>query len=176
MVAELHWYVVHTYSGHEQKVADALRQRLEAFGLKEQITEILVPTQEKIVIDAGKKKTIRERLFPGYVMVRMILTDETWGVVRNTTGVTGFVGAGAKPTPLPAHEVDAILKFTKLEAPKFELKFKVDETVKVIDGPFTDFLGKVDEIDEEKGKVKVLVSVFGRETPIELDFLQVSRL
>ena len=176
MVAELHWYVVHTYSGHEQKVADALKQRLEAFGLKEQITEILVPTQEKIVIDAGKKKTIRERLFPGYVMVRMILTDETWGVVRNTTGVTGFVGAGAKPTPLPPHEVDAILKFTKLEAPKFELKFKVDETVKVIDGPFTDFLGKVDEIDEEKGKVKVLVSVFGRETPIELDFLQVSRL
>ena len=176
MVAELHWYVVHTYSGHEQKVADALKQRLEAFGLKEQITEILVPTQEKIVIDAGKKKTIRERLFPGYVMVRMMLTDETWGVVRNTTGVTGFVGAGAKPTPLPPHEVDAILKYTKLAAPKFELKFKVDETVKVIDGPFTDFLGKVDEIDEEKGKVKVLVSVFGRETPIELDFLQVSRL
>jgi transcriptional antiterminator NusG len=175
-MAELSWYVVHTYSGHEQKVADALKQRLEAFGLKEQITEILVPTQEKIIIDAGKKKTIRERLFPGYVMVRMILTDETWGVVRNTTGVTGFVGAGAKPTPLPPHEVDAILKFTKLEAPKFELKFKVGETVKVIDGPFTDFLGKVDEIDEEKGKVKVLVSVFGRETPIELDFLQVSRL
>jgi transcriptional antiterminator NusG len=176
METQLSWYVVHTYSGHEQKVADALKQRLEAFGLKEQITEILVPTQEKIIIDAGKKKTIRERLFPGYVMVRMILTDETWGVVRNTTGVTGFVGAGAKPTPLPPHEVDAILKFTKLEAPKFELKFKVGETVKVIDGPFTDFLGKVDEIDEEKGKVKVLVSVFGRETPIELDFLQVSRL
>ncbi|MEX0587422.1 MAG: transcription termination/antitermination protein NusG [Patescibacteria group bacterium] len=172
----LHWYVVHTYSGHEQKVADALKQRLEAFGLKDQITDILVPTQEKIVIDAGKKKTIRERLFPGYVMVQMILTNETWGAVRNTTGVTGFVGAGAKPTPLPPHEVDAILKFTKLSAPKFELKFSVGETVKVIDGPFTDFLGKVDEIDEEKGKVKVLVSVFGRETPIELDFLQVSRL
>lgn len=173
---ELHWYVIHTYSGHEQKVADTLKQRVEAFGLKEQIVEILVPTQEKIVIDAGKKKTIRERLFPGYVMVRMILTDETWGAVRNTTGVTGFVGAGARPTSLPPHEVDAILKFTKLEAPKFELKFKVGETVKVIDGPFNDFLGKVDEIDEEKGKVKVLVSVFGRETPIELDFLQVARL
>src|SRR4030066_243940 len=127
---ELHWYVVHTYSGHEQKVAEALKQRLEAFGLKEQITEILVPTQEKIVIDAGKKKTIRERLFPGYVMVRMILTDETWGVVRNTTGVTGFVGAGAKPTPLPAHEVDAILKFPQLEAPKFEPRVKVEETAK----------------------------------------------
>ncbi len=175
-MAELRWYVVHTYSGHEQKVADALKQRVEAFNLKELFGEILVPTQEKIVIDAGKKKTIRERLFPGYVMIQMILTDETWGVVRNTTGVTGFVGVGAKPTPLPEHEVEAILKFTQMEAPKFELNFKVGETVKVIDGPFTDFLGKVDEIDEEKGKVKVLVSVFGRETPIELDFLQVSRL
>ncbi len=175
-MSELHWYVVHTYSGHEQKVAEALKQRVEAFGLKDQIVEMLVPTQEKIIIDAGKKKTIRERLFPGYVMVRMILSDSTWGAVRNTTGVTGFVGVGAKPTPLPPHEVDAILKFTKLAAPKFELRFKEGETVKVIDGPFTDFLGKVDDIDEEKGKVKVLVSVFGRETPIELDFLQVSRL
>ena len=175
-MSELRWYVVHTYSGHEQKVADALKQRIEAFNFKELFGDILVPTQEKIVIDAGKKKTVRERLFPGYVMVQMVLTDETWGVVRNTTGVTGFVGVGAKPTPLPPHEVDAILKFTKMEAPKFELKFKEGETVKVIDGPFTDFLGKVDEIDEEKGKVRVLVSVFGRETPIELDFLQVSRL
>lgn len=175
-MVELRWYVVHTYSGHEQKVADALKQRIEAFSFKDFFGDILVPTQEKIVIDAGKKKTIRERLFPGYVMVQMVLTDETWGVVRNTTGVTGFVGVGAKPTSLPPHEVDAILKFTKMEAPKFELKFKEGETVKVIDGPFTDFLGKVAEIDEEKGKVKVLVSVFGRETPIELDFLQVSRL
>lgn len=173
---ELLWYVVHTYSGHEQKVADALKQRIEAFRFKDFFGEILVPTQEKIVIDAGKKKTIRERLFPGYVMVQMILTNETWGVVRNTTGVTGFVGVGAKPTPLSPREADAIIKFTKMEAPKFELKFKEGETVKVIDGPFTDFLGKVAEIDEEKGKVKVLVSVFGRETPIELDLLQVSRL
>jgi len=173
---KLNWFVVHTYSGHERKVNDALKQRIESLGLKEEIQDIFIPTQEKIVIDAGKKKTIRERLFPGYVMIKMILTDETWGVVRNTPGVTGFVGAGARPTALLQHEVDAILKFSKMEAPKFELKFKVGETIKIIDGPFSDFLGKVDEIDEEKGKVKVLVSVFGRETPVELDFLQVSRL
>ncbi|GMR18890.1 MAG: transcription termination/antitermination protein NusG [Patescibacteria group bacterium] len=174
--SEAHWFVVHTYSGHERKVIDALKQRIEALGLKDKIQEVFIPTQEKIIIDAGKKKTIRERLFPGYVMVKMVLSDETWGIVRNTAGVTGFVGTGSRPTPLPPHEVDAILKFTKMEAPKFELKFKVGETIKVIDGPFNDFLGKVDEIDEEKGKVKVLVSVFGRETPVELDFLQVSRL
>lgn len=173
---ELRWYVVHTYSGHEQKVADTLKQRVEAAGLKDQIPEVLVPTQEKIVIDAGKKKTIRERIFPGYVMVKMIVSNEIWGLVRNTTGVTGFVGARARPTPLPDHEVEAILKFTKMEAPKFEMRFKEGETVKIIDGPFMDFLGKVDEIDEEKGKVKVLVSVFGRETPVELDSLQVSQL
>lgn len=170
------WYVIHTYSGHERKVADTMRQSVEALGMQDRIQEIIVPTREKIVIDAGKKKNIRERLFPGYVMVKMVLTDETWAVVRNTTGVTGFVGVGAKPTSLPAHEVEAILKFTKMEAPAFEVRFEVGETVKVIDGPFADFLGKVTEIDEDKGKVKVLVSIFGRETPVELDFLQVSRL
>ncbi|MEX1061520.1 MAG: transcription termination/antitermination protein NusG [Patescibacteria group bacterium] len=175
-MAQLQWFVIHTYSGHERKVIDALKERIEALGLKEEIAELFIPTQEKIVIDAGKKKTVRERLFPGYVLVKMLLTDETWAVVRNTPGVTGFVGAGSKPTALPEHEVDAIMKFSRLEAPKFELKFKVGETVKIIDGPFTDFLGKVDEIDEEKGKVKVLVSVFGRETPVELDFLQVARI
>lgn len=170
------WYIVHTYSGHEGKVAAALQQRVESFGMKERIQEILVPTQEKIVIADGKKKTIRERLFPGYLMVKMILTNDTWAVVRNTTGVTGFVGPGGRPTALPKSEVEAILRFTKMEAPKLEVSFKEGETVKIIDGPFTDFLGKVEEIDEEKGKVKVLVSIFGRETPVELDFLQVSRL
>lgn len=175
-MTEAHWYVAHTYSGHERKVAETLKESVEALGIKDRIQEILVPTREKIVIDAGKKKTIRERLFPGYVMVKMVLSDESWAVVRNTTGVTGFVGVGAKPTPLPQNEVEAILKFTKMEAPKLELRFEVGETVKVIDGPFTDFLGKVTEIDEDKGKVKVLVSIFGRETPVELDFLQVSRL
>lgn len=175
-VPSARWYIVHTYSGHEAKVAAALQQRVESFGMKERIQEILVPTQEKIVIADGKKKTIRERLFPGYVMVRMLLTNDTWAVVRNTTGVTGFVGPGGRPTALPKSEVEAILRFTKMEAPKLEVSFKAGETVKIIDGPFTDFLGKVEEIDEEKGKVKVLVSIFGRETPVELDFLQVSRL
>jgi len=170
------WYIVHTSSGHEQKVVAALRQRVGSFGMEELIQEILIPTQEKVVISGGKKKTVRERLFPGYVMVKMVLTDDTWSVVRNTSGVTGFVGAGARPTPLSPSEVDAILRFTKMGAPKVEFGFKEGETVKINDGPFADFLGKVDEIDEGKGKVKVLVSIFGRETPVELDFLQVSRL
>ncbi len=173
---KLHWYVVHTASGHENKVATTLRQRIEASGLEDQIAEILVPTQSKIVIESGKKKEVQERLFPGYVLIKMELNDTTWQVVRNTAGVTGFVGIGAKPTPLPEKEVKAILKFMKMEAPKFEAKFTVGESIKIIDGPFTDFLGKVEEIDDEKGKVKVLVSIFGRETPVELDFLQVSQL
>ncbi|PIZ40482.1 transcription termination/antitermination protein NusG [candidate division WWE3 bacterium CG_4_10_14_0_2_um_filter_47_8] len=176
MEQEAHWFIIHTSSGHEAKVAETLRQRVESFGMKNLIQEILVPTCEKVVISDGKKKTIRERLFPGYVMVKMVLTNDTWTVVRNTTGVTGFVGAGARPTFLPPNEVDAILRFTRLEAPKLEVSFKEGETVKIIDGPFTDFLGKVEEIDGEKGKVKVLISIFGRETPVELDFLQVSRL
>lgn len=175
-MAEAQWYVIHTYSGHEGKVAEALRQRVEAFGMKDLIQEVLLPTQEKMVIADGKKKKVRERLFPGYVMVKMILTNDTWAVVRNTTGVTGFVGAGARPTSLPPDEVKAILRFTKMEAPKLEVAFKEGETIKIIDGPFKDFLGKVEEIDEEKGKVKVLVSIFGRETPVELDLLQVSSL
>jgi transcriptional antiterminator NusG len=173
---QAHWYIVHTSSGHEKKVVAALKQRLESFGMKDLIQKILIPTQEKVVISDGRKKTVRERLFPGYVMVKMILTDDTWAVVRNTTGVTGFVGAGGRPTPLPKSEVDAILRFTKMAAPKTEVTFKEGETVKIIDGPFADFLGKVEEIDEAKGKVKVSVSIFGRETPVELDFLQVSRL
>ncbi len=173
---KLQWFVVHTASGHENKVATTLRQRIEASGLEDQIAEILVPTQSKIVIESGKKKEVQERLFPGYVLIKMELNDTTWQVVRNTAGVTGFVGIGAKPTPLPEKEVKAILKFMKMEAPKFEAKFTVGESIKIIDGPFTDFLGKVEEIDDEKGKVKVLVSIFGRETPVELDFLQVSQL
>lgn len=170
------WYVVHTNSGHENKVAHAIKQKVAALEVGDQIQEVLVPTQEKIVIEGGRKRKVAERLFPGYVLVKMALNDSTWQVVRNTAGVTGFVGAGVKPTPLPKEEVEAILKFTKMGAPKFEVKFTVGESVKIIDGPFTDFLGKVEAIDEEKGKVKVLVSIFGRETPVELDFLQVSRL
>jgi len=173
---KLEWYVVHTASGHENKVAVTLRQKIKAAGLEELISEVLVPTQNKVIIESGKKREIQERLFPGYVLVKMQLDDTTWQVVRHTAGVTGFVGIGAKPTPLPKKEVKAILKFMKMEAPKFEVRFNAGDSVKITDGPFADFLGKVEGIDEEKGKVKVLVSIFGRETPVELDFLQVGPL
>lgn len=172
----LHWYVVHTASGHENKVAETLRQRIEASGLQDKITDVLVPTQNKIIVEAGQKKEVAERLFPGYVMVKIKLDDNTWSAVRHTAGVTGFVGVGAKPTPLPEKEVQSILKFMKMEAPKFEAKFGIGESIKITQGPFADFIGKVETMDEEKGKVKVLVSIFGRETPVEMDFLQVSRL
>lgn len=173
---EAQWYVIHTYSGREGKVALTLEERVRATNMQDSINEILVPTQEKIVIDGGKKKSVPERLFPGYILVKMVLDDKTWHLVRSTGGVTGFVGAGNKPTPLPEKEVKTILKFMKMEAPKFEAKFNVGDAVRIIKGPFTDFIGKVDEVDEDKGKVKVLVSVFGRETPVELDFMQVSPL
>lgn len=172
----LKWYVVHVNSGHEQKVAQTLEQRIESASLKEKIPQILVPTQEKIVVEAGKKKNIRERLFPGYVLVQMQMDDVSWHLVRSTTGVTGFVGVAGKPTPVADAEVESINKFSKMEAPKFEVKYAAGDGVRIIDGPFADFLGKVESLDEEKGKVKVLVSIFGRETPVELDFLQVSPL
>lgn len=172
----LRWYVIHVNSGHEQKVSQTLEQRIEFSGLKESIVKIEVPTQEKIIVESGHKKNVKERLFPGYVLIQMDLNDVTWNLVRNTTGVTGFVGTGGKPTPISEAEVESIMKFSQMEAPKFEVKFHAGDGVRIIDGPFTDFLGKVDSIDEEKGKVKVLVSIFGRETPVELDFLQVSPL
>jgi len=170
------WYVVHTYSGHENKVAAELKERAGALKLEHKIQEILVPTQEKIEISEGKKHTVQEKIFPGYILVKMHLDDESWHVVRNTAGVTSFVGAGSKPTPLSEPEVKSILKFMKMGAPKYESKFSVGEAIKIVDGPFSDFLGTVDEINDEKGKVKVLVSIFGRETPVELDFLQISKL
>lgn len=173
---QAHWYVVHTYAGHEEKVKNTLGQRVESMGLKDKILEIVVPTAKKIEIRSGKKQEVNERLFPGYLLVRMVLTDDSWLAVRTTPGITSFVGIGNKPTPLPEKEVQAILKFMEMEAPKFKAKFSVGEAVKIIDGPFADFLGTVNEIDEKKGKVKVLVSIFGRETPVELDFLQVSKL
>ncbi|KKU09594.1 MAG: Transcription antitermination protein nusG [Candidatus Woesebacteria bacterium GW2011_GWB1_45_5] len=170
------WYVVHTYSGHENKVAATLRQKIEASHLKDQIFDVLVPTQEKIEIREGKKQTIRERIFPGYVLVKMKLDNQTWYAVRSTAGVTGFVGVGNKPTPLDSKEVETIQRFSKLEAPTYKAAFSVGEAVKIIDGPFADFIGTVDEINEEKGRLKVLVSIFGRETPVELDFLQAAKL
>jgi transcriptional antiterminator NusG len=171
-----HWYVVHTYSGHESKVAETLKQRVEAAGNTDKIFKIFVPHQQKIVVSEGKKRTVEEKLFPGYLMVQMIMEDDSWYVVRSTPGVTGFVGMGTTPTPLAETEVRSLMKFAKMEAPRFEAKYSVGDPVKVNDGPFKEFLGKVDEVNEAQGKVRVLVSVFGRETPLELDFAQVSQL
>ncbi len=170
------WYVVHTTSGHEARVAETLRQRVETMGLENNIFEILVPTQDRVVIRAGKKATIKEKIFPGYMLVKMLLDDPTWLAVRTTPGVTGFVGAGAKPTPLSESEVKNIQKFISAPAKRFKAKFSVGEAVKITDGPFADFLGTIDELDEEKGRVKVLVSIFGRETPVDLDFLQIAKV
>jgi len=170
------WYVVHTYSGHENKVATNLKQRIDTMKLKDQIFDIIVPTRNIVTVKHGKKEEQKEKIFPGYILVRMILNDISWLAVRTTQGVTAFVGTGDKPTPISAPEVAAIMKFMALEAPKYKTSFSVGEAVKITDGPFSDFLGSIDSLDEEKGKVKVLVSIFGRETPVELDFLQVAKL
>lgn len=170
------WYVVHTYSGHENKVATNLKQRIETMKLEGKIFDIIVPTRNVVTVRHGKKEEIKEKIFPGYILVRMILDDESWLAVRTTQGVTAFVGAGNKPTPISDSEVETIKKFMALEAPTYKATFSIGEAVKIVDGPFADFLGSIDSIDNEKGKVKVLVSIFGRETPVELDFLQVSKL
>ncbi len=170
------WYVVHTASGHEVRVSETLRQRVETMSLQEKIFELLVPTQDRVIIRGGKKATIKEKIFPGYLLVKMIVDDPTWLAVRTTPGITGFVGTGNKPTPLSNEEVSNIQKFISAPAPRFKTKFSVGEAVKITDGPFADFLGTIHEIDEEKGKVKVLVSIFGRETPVELDFLQIQKV
>jgi transcriptional antiterminator NusG len=171
------WYVVHTFSGHENRVAATLKQRIESEHLENMIFDILVPTQDKIEIRGGKKETVKEKIFPGYILVKMLLSDESWLAVRTTQGVTSFVGAGNKPTPISEAEVNSIVKFTSQGAmPTFKEVFMVDDTVKIIDGPFADFIGKVDSVDTEKGRLRVLVSIFGRETPVELDFLQVTKL
>lgn len=170
------WYVVHTYSGHENKVAETLKQRAQTLNLTDKILSVLIPTQEKIQIKRGQRKTVNEKIFPGYMLVQMELTDDSWLAVRTTQGVTGFVGMGNKPTPLPRHEVDAIKKYMSQAAPQYKAEYVEGEAVKIVDGPFNDFLGTVKSINEEKGKVEVLVSIFGRETPVELDFLQVQKV
>lgn len=171
-----HWYVVHTYSGHEAKVSATLKQRIESQKLQNKILDILVPTQEKIEIKEGKKNTINEKIFPGYILIRMVLDDATWLAVRTTPGITSFVGNANRPTPLAEEEVESIKKFMAMEAPKFKAVFTVGEAIKIVDGPFAEFLGSISEIDEGRGKLKVMVSIFGRETPVELDFLQVAKL
>lgn len=170
------WYIIHTYAGHENKVARSLKQRSEAMGFADRIFDIIVPTRNTIKVSQGKKETVKEKIFPGYVLVKMLLDDETWFMVRSTQGVTSFIGAGNKPTPISEKEVEAIQKFMKMEEPLYKVSFSVGEAVKIVDGPFTEFLGTIDFIDEKAGKLRVLVSIFGRETPVELDFLQVKKI
>jgi transcription termination/antitermination protein NusG len=170
------WYVIHTQTGYENKVKQALEQRIKSLSVEEKIFDVIIPMREVVVVKKGKKSQAHEKVFPGYVLVRMILDDDSWLVVRTTEGVTGFVGAGLKPTPISEKEVSAIMKFVTQEQPKFKTKFSVGEAVKITEGPFADFLGTIEAIDEERGKVRVLVSIFDRETPVELDFLQVTKL
>lgn len=176
---EKRWYVVHTYSGYENKVKTNLEKRVESMGMTDKIFRVLVPVEEETEIKNGKKKTTMKKVFPGYVLTEMIMTDDSWYVVRNTPGVTGFVGssgAGSKPTPLLPEEVDAILKSMGYETPKPEVDFQINESVKVKEGPFADFVGRIEEIDLDKQKVKVHVNMFGRETPVELEFTQIERI
>lgn len=169
------WYVVHCYSGYENKVRHNLEQRIDSMGMKDKIFDVVVPTEEEIEVKDGKRRTIERRVFPGYILVQMILTEESWYVVRNTPGVTGFVGMGNEPTPLRPEEVAQIIKRMEAEAPRVKVTYKTGQKVRIIDGPFNDFIGTVDAIDMERAKVRVMVSFFGRETPVELDFLQVEK-
>ncbi|HNP88173.1 MAG: transcription termination/antitermination protein NusG [Chloroflexi bacterium SZAS-1] len=171
-----HWYVIHTYSGYENKVRQNLMHRIETMEMQDQIFRVIVPTEEEIEIKNGQRRTVHKKVFPGYVLVQMRMNDNSWYVVRNTPGVTSFVGHGNRPTPLDDNEVKAILKQMEEEAPKVRVSYQVGQAVKITDGPFTDFEGVVDAIDHERGRVRVLVSFFGREAPVELDFLQVTRL
>jgi transcriptional antiterminator NusG len=169
------WYVIHCYSGYEKKVRYNLEQRIESMGMRDRIFDVVIPTQEEIEVREGKRRSIERHVFPGYVLVNMILTEETWFVVRNTPGVTGFVGMGNDPTPLRPEEVQHILKRMEAEAPHVKYSFREGERVRIIDGPFNDFQGHVSEIDVDRAKVVVMVNFFGRETPVELDFLQVEK-
>jgi transcriptional antiterminator NusG len=170
------WYVIHTYSGYENKVKANLEHRIESMGVEDQIFQVLVPMEEEIEIKNGQRMTVNKKVFPGYVLVEMSMTDESWYVVRNTPGVTSFVGSGNRPTPLVENEVKKILKQMGVETPKFKVQFTKGQSVRVNDGPFAEFIGTVDEVNPERNKVKVLVSIFGRETPVELDFLQIEKL
>ena len=174
--AEKRWYVIHTYSGYENKVKANLEHRIESMGMEDKIFQVLVPMEDEIEIRQGQRHTVQKKVYPGYVLVEMILDPDSWFVVRNTPGVTSFVGSANSPVPLQEKEVRAIQKQMKQEAPKIRVEFQVGESVRVVDGPFTDFHGKVDEINPEKGKLKVLVNMFGRETPVELDLLQVEKV
>ena len=170
------WFVVHTYSGYEERVKKNLEQRIKSMDTEGEISQIVIPTEEEIEVRNGQRRTVSKKILPGYVLVQMKMSDQSWGVVRNTPGVTGFVGSGNKPVPLQEEEVNRVLKQMEAEAPKVKVGFRKGQSVRVTDGPFIDFMGVVDDISMEKGKVKVLLSLFGRETPVELDFLQVEKL
>ena len=170
------WYVIHTYSGYEDAVAKNLKQRVDSLGMEDKIFSVIVPKEKKIKIKSGKRKVVEEKIYPGYVLVEMIVTDDSWYVVRNTPNVTGFVGVGTTPVPVSQKEVETLKQRMGVESPQYKIEVKIGDSVKIIDGPFKDFDGKVSEIDEERGKVKVLVNMFGRDTPVELDSLQIKKL
>ena len=170
------WFVAHTYSGYEERVRRNLEQRIKFMDAGDKISQVVIPTEEEIEVRNGQRQTVTKKILPGYILVEMKLTDQSWGIVRNTPGVTGFVGSGNKPVPLQEEEVERILKQMEAEAPKVKVGFRKGQSIRVTDGPFIDFVGIVDDISAEKGKVKVLLSLFGRETPVELDFLQVEKL
>ncbi|HHE67502.1 MAG TPA: transcription termination/antitermination protein NusG [Candidatus Parcubacteria bacterium] len=173
---ERRWYVIHTYSGYEDAVVKALKQRVESLGMEDKIFNIIVPKEKKIKIKNGKRKLVEEKIYPGYVLVEMIVTDDSWYVVRNTPNVTGFVGAGTTPVPVSSREIEELKKRMSVEEPQYKIEVKPGDAVKIIDGPFKDVDGKVAKIDEEKGKLKVLINMFGRDTPVELDSLQIRKL
>lgn len=170
------WYVIHTYSGYEENVAHNLKQRIESMDMEDKIFDVLIPTEKKIKIRNGKRRVVIEKIFPGYVLVNMIVTDDSWYVVRNTPNVTGFVGSGTTPTPIDDKEVEGLKKRMGDEEPTYKIDVNMGDTVRITDGPFKEMEGKVSEVDETRGKVKVMVSMFGRETPVELDSLQVKKI
>lgn len=170
------WYVVHTYSGYEERVRKNLEQRIKSIDAAGDIARVVIPTEDEIEVKNGQRRTVTKKILPGYILVQMDLNDVSWSIVRNTPGVTGFVASGNKPVPLQEDEVNRIMKQMEAEAPRVKVGFRQGQSVRVVDGPFIDFIGTVDEIDMDKGKIKVLLSLFGRETPVELDFLQVEKL
>lgn len=176
ILPEKNWYVIHTYSGYEEAVAKNLKQRIESLGMDDKIFNVIVPKEKKIKIKEGKRKTVEEKIYPGYILVEMIVTDDSWYVVRNTPNVTGFVGAGTTPIPVSFEEITSLKKRMELSEPTFNIEVNIGELVKITDGPFKDSEGKVSEIDRERGKVKVLVNMFGRDTPVELDSLQIKKI
>jgi transcriptional antiterminator NusG len=173
---ERNWYVIHTYSGYEEQVGESLKQRIESLNMQEKIFDVIVPKEKQIEIKNGKRKIIEKKIFPGYVMVDMIVTDDSWYVVRNTPNVTGFIGFGVRPTPMSKEEIDRIKKRMGVEEPKYQIDLRVNDLVKITDGALKGFEGKIEEVDQDKGKAKVLVNMFGRETPVNLDFLQVIKV